>query len=516
MPIATHEHVMTHVPPRIPVLSLAVATLAAASLASSAQAQAQEQEPALEARVWLDRGQEPVLERGEQVRVYYRTSEDAYAAIFRIDTDGVVSMVFPQHPGATAPVGGGRDYRLLFPDSPLWTVQEDPGVGYFFIVASSLPLDFSAFGYDERFGWDLGAVGSVVYEDPYVAIDAYVAELIPDWDVAPYALDFLTYHVGNTYSYPRFLCYDCHTARPYASWNPYDATCASFRVVIWDDPYFYPTYRYSGIDVVVVRPVRALPRYGVVTRVAGDIGVRPIVRTREAPVRRVAQYKEAPTAAPSSVVPVRRSSALGQAPQEATGARARPQEAPPRAGQQVPDSASTRPTLQRRPSARLPVRTPPSSAAPTRPGAATPPTSTRPAPSTTRTPTREPAATTRPTRPETTRPETTRPGATRATPQATPERPSVRAVPSRPSPSAGTREAPRAPTARPQTPPATSRPTPSRATPSRPSTGSARPAPREPAARPAPQPSRPSTGSQPSTREPAPRPTVRPRPSEPN
>ncbi len=31
----------------------------------------------LEARVWLDRGDQPVLQRGDRVRVYYRTSVDA-------------------------------------------------------------------------------------------------------------------------------------------------------------------------------------------------------------------------------------------------------------------------------------------------------------------------------------------------------------------------------------------------------------------------------------------------------
>jgi hypothetical protein len=191
--------------------SPAISLLLASAAASGVSAQAQEAQPALEARVWLDRGEEPVLQRGDQVRVYYRTSEDAHAAIFRIDTDGVVSMVFPQHPGAIEPVQGGRDYRLLFPGSPAWPVRDDPGVGYYFMVASPEPLDFSAFAHDPRIGWDLGVVGSVVYEDPYVAIDDYVAQIVPDWDVAPYALDFLTYHVGSTYSYPRFLCYDCHT-----------------------------------------------------------------------------------------------------------------------------------------------------------------------------------------------------------------------------------------------------------------------------------------------------------------
>ena len=475
--------------------------LLGAAAASGAGAQAQEEQPSLEARVWLDRGEEPVLQRGDQVRVYYRTSEDAHAAIFRIDTDGLVSMVFPQHPGAIAPVQGGRDYRLLFPGSPVWPVADDPGVGYYFMVASSEPLDFSAFAYDARTGWDLGAVGVVVYEDPYVAIDDYVAEIVPDWEVVPYGLDFLTYHVGNTYSYPRFLCYDCHAQRSYAAWNPYSAVCTSYRVVIWDDPYFYPSYRYSGTHVVVARPARALPRYEVVSRAPGDIGVRPLVRSRQAPERRLAQFKEAPTVSPASRIPVRRSSASRSAlrtqePQQGRSAS--------RADQERQEGAAGRPTLQRRPSARLPVRTPPAAGSPTAPQA-------RPTPSTGGR--GEPAA-------------GARPDAPRAEPRGAPRRPPTRATPTRPSaPSTARPTAPaRAGTSRPAT---TRQPSARPTTPSRPSARPSPPAASPPSARPAPTPSRPSArpsaspASRPSARptarpapaprEPSPRPTVRPR-----
>lgn len=285
---------------RLPLLTLAVAALAAPSL----RAQAPVEAGALETRVWLDRGDEPVLRRGETVRVYYRASEDAYAAIFRIDTDGRISLVFPQDPSADYVVEGGRDYRLMLPRSPVWRVNDDPGAGYFFMIASPEPLDFSAFAFDPDFGWDLSAVGGVVYEDPYVAIDEYVATLLPSWETVPYALDFITYNVGDTYTYPRFLCYDCHDARPYASWNPYSVACTSYRVVIYDDPYFYPYYRYSGTHVVVVRPVVTQPRYAVAARAPGD-SFRPLIRSRPAPPRVTAEFKESPGARAPTATPVR-------------------------------------------------------------------------------------------------------------------------------------------------------------------------------------------------------------------
>jgi hypothetical protein len=469
--------------------ALLVTTAAGAFAAANVVAQGPAVADSLEARVWLDRGDEPVVRRGEEVRVYYRTSADAYSAIFRIDTDGEISMVFPQHPGVDPVVGGGRDYRLLFPDAPRWRVEEDPGVGYFFMVASPEPLDLSAFDFDPDRGWDLGGVGAVVYEDPYVAIDDYVAAIIPEWEVVPYALDFLSYSVGDTHTYPRFLCYDCHGFQPYARWNPYDYPCTSYQVVIWDDPYFYPRYRYSGTRVLVARAFGPRPRYGLTRRVAGA-GWAPLVRTRVAPPRRqVVAYKEsarAPSFAPRN--PVRRG---------------------PRAV--VPPRAAERPTLQRRPSspsARLPARTPASGARgedvrrpagaravpPPRPGGAAGSgigTTTRQPPAGGNPATRAPARRVRPS------------GAATA-PRAAPTRAPVRAVPGRTTPGAG----PRAATSR----------TPARApgAGSRPATAVRPPAARGPAAAPTRQPPR-ATTRPPSTGRPAAsaRPPSRPTPTRP-
>jgi len=391
--------------------------LSMAALPAPARAQEPALPDSLEARIWLDRGEEPVVHRGDAVRIFYRTSGDAHAAIFRIDTDGRVELLFPQDPSVDTRVRGGRDYRLLFPRSPIWRVSEDPGAGYFFMIASPEPLDLSGLTYDAPYGWDLSAVGDVVYEDPYVAIDNYVAYLIPDWDRVPYALDFITYNVDGTHTYPRFLCYDCHDFQRYSAWNPYSYACSTYRVVIWDDPYFYPSYRYSGTRVVVAQ-FRGRPRYAVRPRAPGDPW-RPLVLTREAPPRRGAEYKEpagargaqperrgavarstsaatptapgdvagrpratagtergARTGGDARIAPIRRATPEGQE---------RPAQAvPPRAGVRAPTRPEAaqerpRPTLQRRPSGRLPIRRPPAVSAP---GAeARPDRSARPSPS---------------------------------------------------------------------------------------------------------------------------------------
>jgi len=231
-----------------------------------------EPQSSVEARVWVDRGEQPVLNRGDRVRVYYRTSADAFVSIFHIDTNGGVRLLYPSSPEVDPYVAGGRDYRLLFPRASQWYVDEDPGVGYYFIVASPEPFDFRDFSYSyQTGGWDLSFAGRTVYEDPFVAMDEYIARLIPDWEYADYALDYLEYHVGDRHEYPRFLCYDCHGFSPYSTWNPYLSACSSFSVVAYNDPWYYPVNRYQGGWVVWARPpIWGQPRYVFRDRRPGD------------------------------------------------------------------------------------------------------------------------------------------------------------------------------------------------------------------------------------------------------
>lgn len=292
-----------------------------------------------EARIWLDRGNEPLLQRGDRVRIYYRTSQDAYVAIFQINTDGAVRLLHPRAPEDETFTRGGRDYRLLFPQSSYWFVDEYPGKGYYFVVASPEPFDLSSIPYvRHQRQWDLTQVGQSVYQDPYLAMDDYIARLIPDWEVVPYALDFVAYDVGEVHEYPRFLCYDCHGYRSYPTWNPYTYACASFRVVVWDDPYFYAGYRYQGSRVVYAQPRRGVGMYEFKERAQGETWT-PLVRTRQPPLRRAADYVEPGAArAPSQPewVPPRRSTASpsspGTTPSGSATPTRRPSSGPPSAG----------------------------------------------------------------------------------------------------------------------------------------------------------------------------------------
>ena len=339
--------------------------------------------------IWLDRGVDPVLEAGDRVRIYYRTNADAYVAILQIDTDGTTRMLYPRSPTENHYARADRDYRLLFPRSAYWNVDDRPGVGYFFVVTSPSPFDLSDFRYSYYDGgWDLSAVGSTVYSDPYVAMDDYVARLVPDWETVDYGLDFISYNVGGPHEFPRFLCYQCHGFRPYGTWNPYRYTCVDFRVVVYDDPYFYPSYRYRANRVVMVGPRNPTrPRFGFKERAADDLGT-PVTVVRRGRINNPPPLADRPrtgqpagrarVASPPDVPPpttTRRRTPSGrdEAPRVRPGGRrVTPTPTP------ADDRERRRPTLERR------------SAAPS-PGARPRPATPRPRPTQPRASTRRPS-----------------------------------------------------------------------------------------------------------------------------
>lgn len=204
--------------------------------------------------VWTDRD-EP-YRRGEGARVYLSAQDAAHVAVFRVDTDGRIRVLFPQAPwgenfvpaGRTLEVSGARGGRSFM-------VDDYPGVGYLFAVASPRPFEFGDIARGDY--WDFRLIeGGRLRGDPYVLL-VNLAERITrggdyDYDIAPY-------YVDRRYDYPRFVCYDCHAYASYDEWDPYERACSRYRIVVYDDPAAYP-YRY-GQGRRVVTATRPGPRY---------------------------------------------------------------------------------------------------------------------------------------------------------------------------------------------------------------------------------------------------------------
>jgi hypothetical protein len=206
--------------------------------------------------VWADR--EDPYRRGDGARVYLDVERPTHVAVFRVDTDGRIRVLFPREPwGETwvrqareLEVTGGRGGRAF-------VVDDDPGIGYLLAVSSAEPFDFDDLA--RRDHWDYRAIeGGRISGDPYVALADLAARIAPrgeyDYDISPY-------YVERHYEYPRFVCYDCHAYAKYDEWDPYRRACARFRVVIYDDPRYYPYRSGRGTNVVVPRPRRPEPRF---------------------------------------------------------------------------------------------------------------------------------------------------------------------------------------------------------------------------------------------------------------
>ena len=198
-----------------------------------------------EVRVWLAEPDD-LLRRGDRARVSFRADERGFVTVVRIDTDGELHVLFPDSPHDDGYVSEGRTYHA-WP----FRVDDDHGVGYVFAVWSPDPFDYYQLRERDRWGHRLASWR--VRGDPYIAADDFARQIV-ERSTSYYAIDVDEYSVGRRYSYPRFMCYDCHAARSYHSWDPYSHRCVNVRVIVYDDPYYYPYRRYRGTRVVYARP----------------------------------------------------------------------------------------------------------------------------------------------------------------------------------------------------------------------------------------------------------------------
>lgn len=228
--------------------------------------------------VWADR--ESPYHRGDDARIYLRTEKPAHVTLLRVDTDGRIRVLFPREPWGRTRIAGDRTFEVTGPpDARTFRVDDYPGIGYLLAIASPSPFDYDKITRGDH--WDYRAMdGGRVQGDPYVALADLAESIAPG---GAYRYDIAPYYVERRYEYPRFVCYDCHSYASYEEWDPYAASCTRFRVVIYDDPGYYPYRHNRGRNVVVDRPAHPAPMYvfedarsgtDYVTRLRGALGRR--------------------------------------------------------------------------------------------------------------------------------------------------------------------------------------------------------------------------------------------------
>jgi hypothetical protein len=233
-------------------------------------------------QVWMDRD---LFGLGDRNRVRVRADNDGYLAVFHIDTNGDVDIIFPRSEQDDGWVQGGRTLNLGSRGG--WdylNVRGGYGMGYVLAVTLDEPLELWRVRdlYSPRYaGWD---AGRSVYGDPFYAMDEIVRAIVPEQAYGYEAVDYYTYHVGRRrYNYPRYACYD-----GYGDWYNdvyYDyygrGSCDRVRVILVHRPYYYDTYRWRGSRRVYYtdyyyRTARNRPLHGYKERTDGQA---PPVRT---------------------------------------------------------------------------------------------------------------------------------------------------------------------------------------------------------------------------------------------
>jgi hypothetical protein len=145
--------------------------------------------------LWTNHGE--VYQQSERVQVFFRTDRDAYVTVLRVDTDGRVRVLFPPAPGAVNLAHGGETYAVPgVDDSAAFIVNDPPGLGYVFAVASQDPFAYDAFTENDR--WNLQAVASLadgrIHGDPNTSLQDLVQQIMPE-GYADYDTHLLAYDV---------------------------------------------------------------------------------------------------------------------------------------------------------------------------------------------------------------------------------------------------------------------------------------------------------------------------------
>jgi|GEM_PF-1832775 len=186
--------------------------------------------------VWLNKHNGSVYHPGQIVRAYFQTNSDCYVAVYNIDAEGFVHVLYPKYDDR-AWVEGGRIYEIPDPYDNYDLVVDGPkGIEYVVAVASEFPLNLRTIydiedGVDDYY-WPMGRVTG----DPHLAIHDINERLAwgdEEYEPEGYSSDVGWFYVQEWVPYPRYIAYHWYPEYIYDPWwDPY------VHVHIWLDFYW--------------------------------------------------------------------------------------------------------------------------------------------------------------------------------------------------------------------------------------------------------------------------------------
>ncbi len=210
--------------------------------------------PGLDIDVWTNKSEGSTYYPGEEIKVYFRASRDAYVVVYNVDTRGYVNILYPYNSSDDRYVEGGRIYRIpgRYDDYSL-TVDGPSGVEYIQAVASYEPLSpphWSGYYEGSR------AVPDDIYtmrmdedEDPYVFMEWVNHRISPYPDYFTDVTYFYVRYPHPQWYYRPNLYHSYPYSYPYGLGSVY--IWAPFAVEVYIDGFFFG-YAPLTIPAVVI------------------------------------------------------------------------------------------------------------------------------------------------------------------------------------------------------------------------------------------------------------------------
>ncbi len=175
--------------------------------------------------VWLDHDEKEVYQRGQEMGAGFQTSTDAYAVVYRIDVDGLVTVLWPRSRMDNGFAFGGHEYLLPVAGARKLKVSTSEGEGFVEAVVSKYPFDLRDLEID--FHHELGPdrFDFRVAGDPFLAINEVNFAVTGLENSEEYVVtNYTSYYVHREVDHPRYLCNQCHFEDDVA-YEPYRDSC---------------------------------------------------------------------------------------------------------------------------------------------------------------------------------------------------------------------------------------------------------------------------------------------------
>ncbi len=199
--------------------------------------------------VWLDRADGSVYDYGQALTIRFRTEADSYVAIYNVDSDGYLGLLYPRY-GDPQWVEAGRIYSIPGPRENYDLIVDGPkGIEYVVAVASPYPLRLNTLESSSEYWYRSASVGGRISGDPSQAIWDVNERLAWDGnDRGPegYASDVAWFYVRAEVPYPRYLIYEWYPDR---YWDPFWDPYVSVNLWVdwrWDHHWCHRNYWHWG------------------------------------------------------------------------------------------------------------------------------------------------------------------------------------------------------------------------------------------------------------------------------